>query len=231
MDMELYKSVVDFVRNHNKASTSHIQRAFNLSYNRAVPLMDKLEEDYVISPMSANGKREVYPEIVAELQQQIKALTADLKESQSDFAYAYKSVTSWTERAYKQREKVELIKNEVERFKQSGSPSDLNQFLSNLIQLATFKNDNEFTDFVLFPKVATKELNEILGMQCFQFIRTAQIYRELGFEIKKRAENEQAFFLFKFLHLALVHGDKYLDVFNAETRKLIEASKSGAVNE
>ncbi|MBD1225746.1 hypothetical protein IDM32_19335 [Acinetobacter seifertii] len=44
MDMELYKSVVDFVRNHNKASTSHIQRAFNLSYNRAVPLMDKLEE-------------------------------------------------------------------------------------------------------------------------------------------------------------------------------------------
>ncbi|MDD9318586.1 DNA translocase FtsK [Acinetobacter lactucae] len=152
MDMELYKSVVDFVRNHNKASTSHIQRAFNLSYNRAVPLMDKLEEDYVISPMSANGKREVYPEIVAELQQQIKVLTADLKESQSDFAYAYKSVTSWTERAYKQREKVELIKNEVERFQQSGSPLDLNQFLSNLIELATFKNDHEFTDHLLVPK-------------------------------------------------------------------------------
>ncbi len=152
MDMELYKSVVDFVRNHNKASTSHIQRAFNLSYNRAVPLMDKLEEDYVISPMSANGKREVYPEIVAELQQQIKVLNADLKESQSDFAYAYKSVTSWTERAYKQRAKVELIKNEVERFQQSGSPLDLNQFLSNLIELATFKNDHEFTDHLLVSK-------------------------------------------------------------------------------
>ncbi|MDC4449003.1 hypothetical protein NQ646_00955 [Acinetobacter baumannii] len=161
MDMELYKSVVDFVRNHNKASTSHIQRAFNLSYNRAVPIMDKLEEDYVISPMSANGKREVYPEIVAELQQQIKVLTADLKESQSDFAYAYKSVTSWTERAYKQREKVELIKNEVERFQQSGSPLDLNQFLSNLIQLATFKNDNEFTDHLLVPaqKFFTHDFN------------------------------------------------------------------------
>lgn len=152
MDIELYKSVVDFVRNHNKASTSHIQRAFNLSYNRAVPLMDKLEEDYVISPMSANGKREVYPEIVAELQQQIKILTADLKESQSDFAYAYKSVTSWTERAYKQREKVELIKNEVERFQQSGSPLDLDQFLNHLIQLATFKNDHEFTDHLLVSK-------------------------------------------------------------------------------
>ena len=150
--MELYKSVVDFVRNHNKASTSHIQRAFNLSYNRTVPIMDKLEEDYVISPMSANGKREVYPEIVAELQQQIKVLTADLKESQSEFAYAYKSVTSWTERAYKQRGKVELIKNEVERFQQSGSPLDLNQFLSNLIELATFKNDHEFTDHLLVPK-------------------------------------------------------------------------------
>ena len=85
--------------------------------------------------------------------------------------------------------------------------------------------------YVLFPKVATKEIDEILGMQCFQFIRTAQIYRERGCEIKKRAENEQAFFLFKFLHLALVHGDKYLDVFNAETRKLIEANVSGAANE
>ncbi|WP_446906132.1 hypothetical protein [Acinetobacter baumannii] len=85
--------------------------------------------------------------------------------------------------------------------------------------------------YVLLPKAATKEIDEILGMQCFQFIRTAQIYRELGFEIKKRAENEQAFFLFKFLHLALVHGDKYLDVFNAETRKLIEANVSGAANE
>lgn len=89
---------------------------------------------------------------VPALQQQIKVLTADLKESQSDFAYAYKSVTSWTERAYKQREKVEVIKNEVERFQQSGSPLDLNQFLSNLIQLATFKNDNEFTDHLLVSK-------------------------------------------------------------------------------
>ncbi|WP_427837900.1 DNA translocase FtsK [Acinetobacter baumannii] len=228
MDMELYKSVVDFVRRHNKASTTHIQRAFGLGYNRAAPIMDKLEEDYVVSPMSANGKREVYPEIVAELQQQIKVLTADLKEAQSDFAYAYKSVTSWTERAYKQREKVELIKNEAERFQQSGSPLDLDQFLRNLIQLATFKNDQEFTEFVLFPTKLTPTINEILGMQCFQFIRTAQIYRELGFEINKKAEDEQAFFLFKFLHLALEHGDKYLDVFNADTRKLIETSKSGA---
>lgn len=86
---------------------------------------------------------------VPALQQQIKVLTDDLKESQSDFAYAYKSVTSWTERAYKQREKVELIKNEVERFQQSGSPLDLNQFLSYLIELATFKNDHEFTDHLL----------------------------------------------------------------------------------
>lgn len=152
MDMELYKSVVDFVRRHNKASTTHIQRAFGLGYNRAAPIIDKLEEDYVVSPMSANGKREVYPEIVAELQQQIKVLTVDLKEAQSDFAYAYKSVTNWTERAYKQREKVELIKNEVERFQQSGAPLDLNQFLGNLIELATFKNDNEFTDYLLVPK-------------------------------------------------------------------------------
>ncbi|MDV7472970.1 hypothetical protein R4579_15520 [Acinetobacter baumannii] len=88
---------------------------------------------------------------VPALQQQIKVLTVDLKESQSDFAYAYKSVKSWTERAYKQREKVELIKNEVARFQQSGTPLDLNQFLNNLIELATFKNDHEFADHLLVP--------------------------------------------------------------------------------
>ena len=151
MDMELYKAVVDFVRSHNKASTTHIQRAFGLSYNSAVPIMDKLQEDFVVSPMSANGKREVYPEIVAELQLKIKTLNTDLEELQDDFAYAYKSVANWTDRAYKQREKVQLIKNEVELFQQSGSPLDLNQFLSNLIELATFKNDHEFTDHLLVP--------------------------------------------------------------------------------
>ncbi|KCY23016.1 hypothetical protein J596_0235 [Acinetobacter baumannii 21072] len=82
--------------------------------------------------------------------------------------------------------------------------------------------------YVLFPTKSKPEINEILGMQCFQFIRAAQTYRKLGFEINKKAEAEQAFFLFKFLHLALEHGDKYLDEFNAETRKLLEANESGA---
>lgn len=80
--------------------------------------------------------------------------------------------------------------------------------------------------YALFPKEPTKEIHEILGFQCFTFIRPSQIYRELGFEIKQKAEHEQAFFLFKFLHLALEHGEKYLDVFNAETKKLVDAKLS-----
>ncbi len=75
------------------------------------------------------------------------------------------------------------------------------------------------------PKTATSEINEILGFQCFKFIRLAQIYRELGFEINKKAEDEQAFFLFRFLHLAIEHGESYMNVFNAQTKELIEKFK------
>lgn len=56
--------------------------------------------------------------------------------------------------------------------------------------------------YVLFPKVATKEIDEILGMQCFQFIRTAQIYRKLGFEINKKLKvNKLSFCLSFFIWL------------------------------
>jgi hypothetical protein len=77
----------------------------------------------------------------------------ELESLKSDNEHFTKSCIDWTERAYKQRAKVELIKNEVERFKQSGTHLDLSRFLDNLIEFSTFKHDAEFEGFVLVPKV------------------------------------------------------------------------------
>ncbi|HGW3984071.1 TPA: hypothetical protein ACNICG_003430 [Acinetobacter baumannii] len=77
--------------------------------------------------------------------------------------------------------------------------------------------------YALLPIKPTKEIHQILGYQCYKLIRFAKIYRELGFDIKKKAEDEQAFFLFKFLHLALEHGENYFNVFSAQTKTLYEA--------
>ncbi|WP_252509286.1 hypothetical protein [Acinetobacter colistiniresistens] len=82
-------------------------------------------------------------------------------------------------------------------------------------------------EFALLPKTITPEVEEILGMPCFKFIKAAQIYRQLGFNIPPKAEKEQSFFMFKFLHLALVHGDKCFDVFESETKAMVEAARSG----
>lgn len=82
MDLNLYNSVVSFVRRHNKASVSHIQRNFNLGYNRASEIMDKLENEHVVSCMYPSGRREVYPEIVANLNVEINELKAKLEAAQ-----------------------------------------------------------------------------------------------------------------------------------------------------
>lgn len=80
-------------------------------------------------------------------------------------------------------------------------------------------------EFAILPKTITPEIEEILGMPCFKFIKAAQIYRQLGFDIPPKAEKEQSFFMFKFLHLALIHGDKCFDVFESETKAMVEAAR------
>ena len=80
-------------------------------------------------------------------------------------------------------------------------------------------------EFAILPKTITPEIEEILGMPCFKFIKAAQIYRQLGFDIPHKAEKEQSFFMFKFLHLALIHGDKCFDVFESETKAMVEAAR------
>ena len=58
-DEALYNQALEIVRNDNKASTSYIQRRLRIGYNRAASLIDRLEEEGIISKADHVGRREV----------------------------------------------------------------------------------------------------------------------------------------------------------------------------
>jgi S-DNA-T family DNA segregation ATPase FtsK/SpoIIIE len=55
----LYDQAVDLVCRERKASTSYLQRHFQVGYNRAARMIDRMEADGVISASNAVGRREV----------------------------------------------------------------------------------------------------------------------------------------------------------------------------
>ena len=56
---ELYDQAVAIVIRDKKASTSYIQRRLSIGYNRAASLIEKMEQEGVISPANHAGKREI----------------------------------------------------------------------------------------------------------------------------------------------------------------------------
>lgn len=59
---DLYDQAVAIVLNDRKASTSYIQRRLQIGYNRAATLIERMENEGVISPANHAGKREVLME-------------------------------------------------------------------------------------------------------------------------------------------------------------------------
>ena len=55
----LYDKAVAIVLRDRKASTSYVQRRLQIGYNRAATLIEKMEEEGVISPANHAGKREI----------------------------------------------------------------------------------------------------------------------------------------------------------------------------
>jgi len=47
------------VRNDKKASTSYLQRKLRLGYNRAAILIERMEDEGVVTPPDHVGRREV----------------------------------------------------------------------------------------------------------------------------------------------------------------------------
>ena len=56
---ELYDEAVSFVTQSRRASISAVQRRLRVGYNRAARLIEKMEQQGVVSPMASNGNREV----------------------------------------------------------------------------------------------------------------------------------------------------------------------------
>ena len=56
---DLYQEAVDLVIREQKASTSFIQRHFRIGYNRAATIIEKMEENNIISKPGRAGKREI----------------------------------------------------------------------------------------------------------------------------------------------------------------------------
>ncbi len=59
---ELYDEAVKLVIREQKASTSFIQRYFRIGYNRAATIIEKMEENNIISKPGRAGKREIISE-------------------------------------------------------------------------------------------------------------------------------------------------------------------------
>lgn len=55
----LYDEAVAFVRESNRASISAVQRKLKVGYNRAARMIERMEIEGVVTPMSSNGSREV----------------------------------------------------------------------------------------------------------------------------------------------------------------------------
>jgi S-DNA-T family DNA segregation ATPase FtsK/SpoIIIE len=58
-DGDLYKKAVMIVKRDRKASISYVQRQLRIGYNRAATLIEKMEEDGIVSAPNIAGKREV----------------------------------------------------------------------------------------------------------------------------------------------------------------------------
>ncbi len=58
-DEDLYSQAVAIVQNDKKASTSYIQRRLRIGYNRAASLIDRMEQEGIISAADHVGRREV----------------------------------------------------------------------------------------------------------------------------------------------------------------------------
>lgn len=56
---DLYAQAVQIVLKHKKASTSFVQRQLQLGYNRAANLIERMEEEGIISSPNHAGKREI----------------------------------------------------------------------------------------------------------------------------------------------------------------------------
>ena len=58
-DEDLYRQAVEIVRSEKKASISYVQRRLRIGYNRAASIVDRMEQEGIVSAADHVGRREV----------------------------------------------------------------------------------------------------------------------------------------------------------------------------
>jgi S-DNA-T family DNA segregation ATPase FtsK/SpoIIIE len=58
-DDDLYRQAVQIVQNDEKASTSYVQRRLRIGYNRAALIIERMEQEGIVTPADHSGRREV----------------------------------------------------------------------------------------------------------------------------------------------------------------------------
>ena len=78
----------------------------------------------------------------------------------------------------------------------------------------------------LLPAEMTPAICEVLGLPNFRCGPIAHAYRAAGHSIRPKSESEQAFILFRFLHLALQHGPGWYEESCIDVAAALDAAKA-----
>ena len=71
-----YLKAVAVVWDDSSGSVSNLQRKLLWGYCRAAAAIDRMQEEFIVSPMSASGRRDVYPSSIHQLWKDLQAAKA-----------------------------------------------------------------------------------------------------------------------------------------------------------
>jgi hypothetical protein len=73
---------------------------------------------------------------------------------------------------------------------------------------------------IVLPPEMTPAIKDALSIMLWVSGSLCQAYRKVGFDIPTKAEDEQAFVLWRTLRLAVLHGDKWREAAQQELNDL-----------
>ena len=65
-DEDLFNQATDFICREGKVSTSFIQRHFQIGYNRAARIVERMEKEGIVSKPNRVGKREILARVISD---------------------------------------------------------------------------------------------------------------------------------------------------------------------
>ncbi len=78
----------------------------------------------------------------------------------------------------------------------------------------------------VLPAEMTPEIGEVLGLMNFRTGPLAHLFRAAGADIPTKCEAEQAFVLFRFMHLALQHGAGWREASIVDVQAALAIAKT-----